>query len=51
MNESQGPWGRLSVKEETPPYRMITTFNAQLTKWTFLLCGVIIGFLLGHWVF
>lgn len=29
-----------------PEYRMITTWNAQLTKWTFLLCGVVIGILL-----
>lgn len=34
--------------DPTPKYRMITTFNAQLTKWTFLLCGVAIGFLLSR---
>lgn len=34
------------MEPQEPQYRMITTFNAQLTKWTFLLCGVIIGFLL-----
>lgn len=32
-----------NIPDEVPPYRMITTFNAQLTKWTFLLCGVVIG--------
>ncbi len=31
-------------------YRMITTWNAQLTKHTFLWCGVAIGLLLGHFV-
>ena len=36
----------MNNEEETPRYRMITTFNAQLTKWTFLLCGFAIGFLL-----
>lgn len=34
------------LTEDGKPYRMITTFNAQLTKWTFLLCGVAIGYLL-----
>lgn len=28
-----------------PPYRMITTFNAQITKWGFWACGFVIGFL------
>lgn len=27
-------------------FRLITTFNAQLTKWTFLVCGLVIGILL-----
>jgi len=32
--------------DETPKYRMITTFNAQITKWGFCALGFVIGFLL-----
>lgn len=32
-------------KDEVPPYRMITTFNAQITKWGFCALGFVIGFL------
>lgn len=32
-------------EEVVPPYRMITTFNAQITKWGFWACGFVIGFL------
>ncbi len=31
---------------EVEKYRLITTWNAQLTKHTFLWCGVVIGYLL-----
>lgn len=41
--ERYGQPGPLYFK---PTYRIITTFNAQLTKWTFLLCGLVIGYLL-----
>lgn len=36
-------------KEPTPKYRMITTFNAQITKWGFFACGLAIGFLAAHY--
>lgn len=29
-----------------PTYRMITTLNAQLTKFTYLALGIVIGYLL-----
>lgn len=27
-------------------FRLITTFNAQITKWGFFACGLVIGILL-----
>lgn len=32
-------------EDPTPSYRMISTFNAQLTKWGFCSLGFVIGFL------
>ena len=40
--------GKSFVENEVESYRLITTFNAQLTKWTFLLCGVVIGWLINQ---
>ncbi len=36
---------------ETPKYRMITTLNAQITKWSFCALGFVIGFLVSKYVF
>lgn len=36
------------MSDEIPKYRMITTVNAQITKFTYLVLGLIIGLLVGY---
>ena len=40
--------GKGFVENEVESYRLITTFNAQLTKFTYLFLGLIIGWLINQ---